>query len=100
MISIIKWFNNHLIFIPILLMIFAILSFLIPVGEELQTTSFGLLFFLYIVSCPIVGHRIAKRKNRDAFSWAVFCFWINIVGVIIIDFLPKLHNDQEPCAPD
>ena len=43
------------------------------------------------VSTALVGYWLAKRKNRSQKKWAILCFFINIWGLVVLYFLPKLR---------
>ena len=73
---------------------------LATVAKKWRVEMFGMggfeLFLLMVgVIAAILGYRLAKRRNREAWLWAVLCFLFPFFVIIILclGVLPKNNKN-------
>lgn len=57
-----------------------------------------LLFFLFWLLFPIIGARMARRRHRDAALWALICFFLPLVGILMLAIAGDAHNERGASA--
>lgn len=53
-----------------------------------------LLFFLFWIMFPIIGAGMARRRHRDAALWALICFFLPLVGILMLAIAGDAHDER------
>lgn len=55
------------------------------------------LCFLFLpVVCAVIGYKLAKKKNREAWLWSLFCLFFPLALIIILVLDPIRKQDDAP----
>ena len=56
------------------------------------------LFSLLLIPiiCAVLGYNLAKKKNREAWLWSLFCLVFPIALIIILAISPVQKKDDAP----